>query len=128
MNLTIWRGTGAHRAATKADLQAENAELHAFRTAADDFFLRLIEDRDGVYNAWQAAEGKASDAEIVVVCQQAQLEDAQAEIVALRAALANAGAVNVPPAHRDVDDGDHPTEPTGINVRPIWDALGASAR
>lgn len=52
------------------------------------------------------------------------LEEAQREITSLKAALANATSITPRPATRDIDPDDQPTSPTGINVRPLWDALG----
>ncbi|WP_137991226.1 hypothetical protein [Streptomyces vilmorinianum] len=125
MTITIpWRGTGIHRAAGSAELRDENRKLLERQAAADEFFGRLLADRDAVYDAWQTAKQHAAEAELVVVCQQAEIEELKEEAAALRAALANACAVSVPPAARDIDPDDRPTEPTGIHVKPIWDALG----
>ncbi|GGJ87290.1 hypothetical protein GCM10011583_18540 [Streptomyces camponoticapitis] len=47
-----------------------------------------------------------------------------AELIALRAFKANVLAVSVPAVGtRQVEPDDRPTEPAGINVRPLWDAL-----
>ena len=118
MNLTIWRGTGAHRSATPSELRAENRTLRSFQTAADDFFDRLIEDRDAVHEAFEKEQGRRIDAEVAAACLTR-------EVTALRSELANLRAVSAPVGVRDVDPDDRPTEPTGIPVRTLRDDLGS---
>lgn len=126
-----WRGTGSRRAVDKltetrrqlAAIQADNKALHA----------RIVELRgchEQTYMAWEAETGLRAEAEIVASCTQSQLEEAQAEnerltteVTALRAQIANLTGVTVTPWLRDIDPDDHPTEPGGIDVRPLWEAL-----
>jgi hypothetical protein len=111
-----------HRSATPAELREENRLLLAREIAADDFFALLTQDRDDVYEAWEQARQQAADAELVVVCQQADIEELQRENAQLRAQLANATRVTVPPMERDTRNGaDQATAP--IDVRPLWDAI-----
>jgi len=53
-------------------------------------------------------------------------EDLQQKLTALQARVANEHAVTVPPLVRPVDD-EQPTEPDGICVRTLRDALNPSA-
>lgn len=49
----------------------------------------------------------------------------EAELAALRAFKANTLAITIPATGiRDIETGEQPTEPAGIDVRPLWDALG----
>jgi hypothetical protein len=54
-------------------------------------------------------------------------EDLQRQLTALQARVANEHAVTVPPLVRPVDDDEQPTEPDGICVRTLRDALNPSA-
>ncbi|MFF2940850.1 hypothetical protein ACFVSQ_13505 [Streptomyces niveus] len=48
----------------------------------------------------------------------------EVELRALRAFKANTLAITVPATgSRDIETGEQPTEPAGVNVRPLWDAL-----
>ncbi|MGW1015638.1 hypothetical protein [Streptomyces niveus] len=56
------------------------------------------------------------------------LAEQNAELAALRAFKANTLAITVPATgSRDIETGEQPTEPAGINVRPLWDALRSHA-
>ena len=46
------------------------------------------------------------------------------ELLELRAFKANTLAITAPAGRRDIDPGDAPTHPQGIDVRPLWEALG----
>ena len=116
--LSSARRIARHRAATPAELREENKLLLAREVAGGDFFTILIADRDEVHALWQHAEGKAADAELVVVCQQAEIKALADRVVALEARLANADAITVPPSIRDTAAmEDQATEP--IDVRSI---------
>ncbi|MFD9567721.1 hypothetical protein [Streptomyces sp. NPDC059994] len=115
-----------------AACQAGNAAQLNWRKAADVYFEQLLADRADVYAAWQQATQRAAEAEMVAVCAQADLDDMTAERdqlaaenTALRAQLANAQALTVPAAHRDIDPDDQPTDPIGVRVTTLWDALNA---
>ena len=109
---TLIRPTGAHRAADEvARLRRENAALLEEKAAADRTFAEL-------HCWWQFAEKKAADAETVVVCQEATIDDLRAQLATLRgelsearAALANATAVSAPAGQRDITPGDEATQP-----------------
>ena len=122
--LSTARRVARHRSATPAELREENRLLLAREVAAADFFALLIRDRDDVYAAWQQSQERAADAELVVVCQQAAIEELTAEVTALKAALANASRVDVPPMERDTRHGaDQATTP--IDVRELRDRFNA---
>jgi hypothetical protein len=123
VKFTLRRGTGAHRSASPRQLRAENRTLRARQDAADDFFARLIEDRDAVHAAYETARQRYVDAELVVVCQQHELGLLEAKVTALEADLANLRAISAPAGTRDVDPDDQPTEPTGIPVQTLHEAL-----
>ncbi|NML55317.1 hypothetical protein HHL19_16210 [Streptomyces sp. R302] len=123
MNLTPWRGTGTHRAPTRAELAAENARLQAREAAADDFFALLLADRDILDQALEIATARYLEAETVVGCQGRQIAALEAQAAELTAQLATARSVSLPAGHRSVDLGDEPTEPVGINVVPLREAL-----
>ncbi|MFI9618067.1 hypothetical protein ACIG8S_04025 [[Kitasatospora] papulosa] len=115
---TAARRIARHRAATPAELRQENRLLLNRQAAADDFFALLMKDRDEVHNLWRHAEEKAADAEIVVVCQQGQIDELTAENLALKAKLANTAAVTVPEMERDTTAfEDQATEP--IDARDL---------
>ncbi|MEO3978825.1 hypothetical protein [Streptomyces sp. CAU 1734] len=119
------REAGRHsRPALIQALRTENAKLKAFESAANDFFLRLLADRDDVYAAWQNAMRQCAEAETAAVCMEETARQLKLENVELLARLANVDAVTVPPAERDTSaPEDQATEP--IPVRALWDALGA---
>jgi hypothetical protein len=125
MTITLpWRGTGSRRAVDKLTaVRADNTRL-----LADNNELRSRHAQ--TYTAWKTEAQLRAEAEIVAACTQSQLEETQAEnerltteVTALRAQIANLTGVTVPPMVRDIDPGDHATEPTGIDVRPLWEAL-----
>ena len=122
--LSTARRVARHRSATPAELREKNRLLLAREVAAADFFALLIRDRDEVYAAWQQSQKRAADAELVVVCQQGDIEELTAEVTALKAQLANATRVDVPPMERDTRHGaDQATAP--IDVRELRDRFNA---
>lgn len=54
-------------------------------------------------------------------------EDLEQQLLALQARTANENAVTVPPMVRPVDPDEQPTEPRGIDVRTLREALDPSA-
>jgi hypothetical protein len=54
-------------------------------------------------------------------------DDFERRYLALKARVDNEHAVTVPPMHRDVDPEEQPTEPGGINVRTLREALDPTA-
>lgn len=89
------RGPGSRRAIdrlrlTEAQLaacQEDNARLHAWKTAADDYFQRLTADRHTVYEAWRTEKVRAVDADIAAACIENEHALLSTENARLRAAL-----------------------------------------
>ncbi|MEZ3180343.1 hypothetical protein KYY02_17110 [Streptomyces pimonensis] len=126
------KGHGRRRAVDKVEELSEDVRsLLTFKMAADDFFALLTQDRDDVYACWDEERSKRHEAEEIVVQQLASIEALRAEndqlyaeLLALKAAAANAGAVTVPPMVRPIDGPeDQATAP--IDVRPLWAARDA---
>ncbi|MEV0779237.1 hypothetical protein [Streptomyces sp. NPDC050428] len=69
-------------------------------------------------------ERQLDEAGIELSGARQDLAEQETELVALRAFKANVLAVSVPTVgDREVTPDDRPTEPAGIDVRPLWDAL-----
>lgn len=122
MSILNLRGTGTRRAVDKVgELRDENRRLLTAYHRAGDHVALLEQDL-------ATARLRQAEAEEIVVKLQADLFDLTAERDALadevrhlRAALANATAVTVPPAVRDTRNGaDQATAP--IDVRSLRDA------
>lgn len=54
-------------------------------------------------------------------------DDYEARYLALKARVDNEHAITVPPMHRDLDEDEQPTEPAGIDVRTLREALNPTA-
>ncbi|WP_127468630.1 hypothetical protein [Streptomyces sp. B27] len=136
MSLTLGiRRPRKHRAIDKvAELRDENHRLLAQVVGAGDVITSLERQLADV-------RAKRAEAEQVVTCLAADLEEMAAENIDLLdrnealqkqlapflAAEANANAITVPPAERDTTAfEDQATEP--INVRPLWEAIGPVVR
>lgn len=115
--LGIARPGGRHRGPTIRELQNYVRELQLSRR-----LLKATAHRLAVENS--RLERQLDAAGIELFGARWDLEEAQREIAGLRAALANATSVSAPAAVRDIAPDDQPTSPTGINVKPLWDALG----
>jgi hypothetical protein len=118
-----------HRSADRAELRRENRRLLEQLVGATEFIAAQQRQLDAV-------RSKQAEAEQVVVCLSADLDDrtverdeAVAEAAHLRAQLApylaveaNTNAITVPDAVRDTTAvEDQATTP--IDVRPLWEAL-----
>lgn len=103
-------------------LRDENVKLLNRKNEADDFFNRLTADRDDVYRCWHKAAADRDTAEKLADQYAQELQAQTAELMELRAFRDNATAVTVPPAERDVDPDDQPTQP--IYVKTLREALG----
>lgn len=135
MTITLpWRGSGTRRAVDRlADLerqlaaaQADNASLLTWRAKALDIVEELEDRYKQTYKAWEAEAALRAETESVAGCTQSDLQEVtadrdrlQAEVTALRAQLANRNAISTAIGERDIDPGDHPTEPAGIDVRSL---------
>lgn len=127
--LPAWKGHGRRRAVDEVERLRENeiSLLTALHAAGDD--ITALQQK-----LTQARQHQA-EAELVVVCQQADIDDLTAErdalheqLAALKAKFAaelaeeaNANAITVPLAIRDTSDPeDQATAP--IDVRPLREA------
>ena len=130
--IPAWKGHGRRRAVDEVERLRENeiSLLTALHAAGDD--ITALQQKLAEARQFQA------EAELVVVCQQADIDDLTAERDALAeevthlkakfgaelAAEANANAITVPIAIRDTSDPeDQATTP--IDVRPLWEARDA---
>ena len=111
-------------------LRREKRQLLDRQQAADDYFQRLIADRNEVYSCWLDERDGRLIAESAASQMRSERDEWRDEALRLRArfgaqiaAEANANAVTVPPMVRPIDGPqDEATAP--IDVRPLWDALG----
>lgn len=131
-------GTGLRRLtrqqlAHERDAAREEARRLRRRDAKTDAYVAaLLTDMVTANDALAYYRQAAGQAEEQVVQLAADLEDLQAqagaqfeELVKLRQMYANDHRVQVRPMVRDTDDmADQATEPQGIHVQPLWDALG----
>ena len=115
ISLPILRGHGLHRCKSAAELRRDldTATCH---------IVGLATEIDTLTAANQLLEAQLDEAGIELSGARLDLEQAAAELLALRAFKANVTAVSVPAGERDIDPGDQPTQP--VDVRPLWDALG----
>lgn len=111
--LGIARPRGRHRRLSPSEVTALHRQKDAATVAAIHYATLAEERLQQLDAAGIELSGALWD-----------LEEAQREITSLKAALANATSVTPRPAIRDIAPDDQPTSPTGINVRPLWDALG----
>jgi hypothetical protein len=124
-------GSGTHRIQDEnTRLKSKVAKLQRWQEQANDYFARLVADRDEVYGCWQDEAQRRIEAETVAACVQTECDEWRDEALALRAQLApylaaeaNANKIPVPPMVRI--GADQPTAPQGIDVRPLWEALAA---
>lgn len=123
-------GGGAHRVKDENDrLKTTVSQLKRWQEQANDFFARLIADRDEVYGCWLDERNGRLVAESAASQMRSERDEWRDEALALRAQLApyraaeaNAHKVSVPPMVRPVDGPeDEATAP--IDVRPLWEAL-----
>lgn len=119
-----WRASGSHRAPSRRAVRDENKVLRARQAAAEELCARLVKDRDALYVAWQAEARRACEAELVVACQQRELQEHRALAQRLRAELRNTNAAPLPVPRRETGPDEQLTEPRGIAVRPLHEALG----
>lgn len=125
------KGSGRRRAVDKVE------ELRSDVTALLASLYGAEHETAGLRQRLAATAAQQAEAELVVVQQQADIDDLTAErdalaeeVAALKrrfgpqlAAEANAARIDVPPMIRDTDDpADQATAP--IDVRPLWEALG----
>lgn len=115
--LGIARPGGRHRVPSVRELQRHIAELQLSRR-----ILKATAHRLAVENS--RLERQLDAAGIALSGLSLDLEEEQQETARLRAALANATSVSAPATTRDITPDEQPMHPAGINVKPLWDALG----
>lgn len=112
-------------------LRSEIAKFLNWQLAADDYFTRLVLDRDQVHSAWQFAELRRQEAEAIAARALEESAGLVAEVNELRAQLApylaaeaNANRITVPPSIRPISGPEE--QATGpIDVRALWNARDA---
>ena len=123
-------GGGAHRVKDENDrLKATVSQLKRWQEQANDFFARLVADREEVYGCWLDERNGRLVAESAASQMRSERDEWRDEALALRAQLApyraaeaNAHKVTVPPMVRRIDGpGDEATGP--IDVRSLREAL-----
>jgi predicted component of type VI protein secretion system len=118
------RARRRHRAVDAVeDLRGERAALERRLADADALIADLYRRIASVTAGWDAANARANQAAEA----DARVAALEAEVRELRAELADARAITVPSWVRDIDPDDQPTHPAGIDVRPLWSALGGGA-
>lgn len=115
--LGIARPLGLHRLPSRWQLVADLKACHRQKDAATVAAIKYATEAEERQQELDAAG-------ITISGLLLGLEEAQRENAGLRAALANAAATSLPAGQREVEPDDQPTHPAGINVRPLWDALG----
>jgi hypothetical protein len=117
LSLPRLRGSGQHRGKSAAQLRRELDRATCDLVAMATRLLEVTEERNRLEAQLDAAGIELSSV-LHGLCAT------KAELAATRAQLANATAIDVPPAIRDTSNGaDQATQP--IDVRPLWDAPGA---
>ena len=121
MTITMpWQGTGNRRAVD------EVVRLRHQLAGAGILIqgLRLqITDAETARDRANEKANRLSEADTLRERAEQAMADLKDELLELRAFKARTLAITVPPMHRDIDPGDQATEPTGIDVRPLWEAL-----
>lgn len=110
------------RTAPKHRAADEVARLRAQLTVmavTDLLLLQYVATADRARDKANAKAGRYDEAEARAGAAEQAMADLKDELLELRAFRDNHQAVTVPPMHRDIDPGDHPTEPTGIDVRDL---------
>ncbi|MGY4901122.1 hypothetical protein [Streptomyces sp. 900116325] len=115
---TVFRGTGTHRSKTPAQLRAELDDATCTLIALTTEIESLTVQRNSLEAQLDSAGIELSGAREDVATQTA-------ELIALRAFRDNATAVTVGLGERDTSAmEDQATTPVGIDVKPLWEALG----
>ncbi|MFB7162284.1 hypothetical protein [Streptomyces sp. NPDC056242] len=113
------------RAQLRHDRDAARAECRRLDGVIRGLDVTVIEQGE------ENARLKADAVDVSVERQLRTAAEAKArrleeKLRALQAADDNANSVTVPPAHRDIDPDEMPTEPAGIHVGTLRDALSVA--
>lgn len=117
------RYTRAHLVHDRDAARAEVLRLEGELRAADG----AVRERDQLIARLKADAVDVSVERQLRLAAEKTTEALTARLRVFEARDANATAISVPPAHRDVDPDDQPTHPTGIDVRTLREALNPSA-
>ena len=122
-------GSGLHRYTRihlRHDRDAARAEVLRLKGVIRGLDTTVIEQGERI------AQLEANTVDVSVERQLRLLAEEKAEVLQrqlneVQARLANENAVTVPPMVRPVDPDEQATEPCGINVRTLRDALNSDA-
>lgn len=117
------RYTRAHLVHERDAARAEVLRLEGVLRAADSLVVQQV-------LRIQQLEADAVDVGVerrLRAAAEQQAAEADRQLTALKARVANDTAISVPPMRRDVDPDEQPTEPGGIDVRTLREALNPTA-
>ncbi|WP_282790840.1 hypothetical protein [Streptomyces sp. CC224B] len=136
------RGCGRHRSKSRAELRAELRVAYGTISGLLDQNTRLRDahceleaqleqagtDYAGALEELQRSQTKIEQLRGRVRQAVQEATDLRLQLAPYLAAEANATSITVPPMCRDTSHpDDQATDPHGINVRPLWEALGVGA-
>ncbi|NUS58513.1 MAG: hypothetical protein HOV66_27225 [Streptomycetaceae bacterium] len=122
-------GTGLRRYTRKHlvhDRDAARAEVLRLQGVIAELDWKIFEQGERIAQL----EADAVDVGVERQLREAaavKVADLDRQLTGLKARMANETAITVPPMHRDVDPDELPTEPGGIDVRTLREALNPSA-
>lgn len=122
-------GTGLHRytrAHCRHDRDAARAEILRLEAEIRDLETAARRRDERIHQLEADAVDVSVERQLRLLAED-RGDEFEARYVALKARLANENAVTVPPMHRDIDPDDQPTEPGGISVRTLREALNPHA-
>lgn len=122
--IDIARAPGRHRVLSIRELHRQIAELQSSRRLLKATAHQHAVEAGTLQRQLDAAGIEISGLLHDLDASETAHAEAREEGSQLRAALANATSTSVPARQRDIEPGDEPTSPTGINVMPLWTALG----
>lgn len=121
----ILRPTGLRRYTRKHlvhDRDAARAEVLRLEGVIRGLDATVIEQGEHIVQLTADAVDVGVERRLREAAVQRAIE-AETKVLAYKAASDNANAITLPPMHRDIDDDEQATDPVGINVRTLRDAL-----
>ncbi|TQL21936.1 hypothetical protein [Streptomyces sp. SLBN-134] len=122
-------GSGLHRYTRihlRHDRDAARAEVLRLEGVIRGLDTTVIEQGERIAQLEANTVDVSVERQLRLLAEE-KAEGLQRQLLELKARVANEHAVTVPPAVRPVDPDEQPTEPCGINVRTLRDALNPSA-
>jgi hypothetical protein len=122
-------GTGLRRytrARCRHDRDAARAEILRLEGVIAGLDTTVIEQKERIAQLEADAVDVSVERQLRLLAED-KADETERRYLALKSRVDNGQAITVPPMHRDVDDGEQPTEPAGINVRTLREALNPSA-